>query len=433
MARVSRFLFALSLSALALECNDASPHSAADAGAGETSVVVEDAGSGGASTADAGTADAGATEADAGAGGTLEARVDGGLQLDLDASLPPPELTEQAACGVGTAVASLRSLNLLVMFDRSGSMVTTSSVDPITGLNRWQTATSGLVSFFGDPHAAGLGVALRFFPDDYGVGRCTNGACDAVACSEVRVELGTLTAEPAPADAQEAALIDAVSLSAPASDSFLAGGTPISAALDGALRWASAQKRAHADQETVVILVTDGEPLGCAEDFDDISALASDALAAAGVSTYAIGLADSLGNGLNTAHMDQLAKAGGTERAFFINDGPLAASALVDLFSAIRGKSLPCDFPIPEATDEGKPVDPALLNLNFTGADGAQAGFTKVSNAAHCGKALSWYYDDEALPTRISLCPKACALASAEAHAKVEILVGCKPNLEVPR
>ena len=56
-----------------------------------------------------------------------------------------------------------------------------------------------------------------------------------------------------------------------------------------------------------------------------------------------------------------------------------------------------------------------------------------MSDAAHYGKVLSWYYDDDALPTRIVLCPKACALASAEAYAKVESLLSCKPKLEVPR
>lgn len=361
----------------------------------------------------------------------------GGVQVDVDmdasaAGSPSDELTEDAACGTGEAGASLLPISLLVMFDRSGSMVNDNSIDPVTGMNRWETATSALGDFFKDPKAAGLGVALRFFPHDLPAAGCTASACDVDACSKVLVDMGTLTEDSAPTDTQEAALLDAITTSTPGGNTR-GEGTPMYAALDGALTWATAYQAAHPEQKTVVVLVTDGSPNGCDEDFDHISALASDAVASSGVTTYAIGLADSNGNGVNPDNMNQLAKAGGTDQAFFINDGPTASAELLAAFDAIRGMALSCDFPMPEATDDGKPVDPSLVNVTFTSGGGDETTFTKVEDADHCGDAASWYYDDDKAPTRIYLCPSACDVASTDPMAKLTVLVGCKPKLEVPR
>jgi len=389
----------------------------------------------GAPTADGAPAAAGPTAGQSaggdwsGSGGTS-----GGITIDVDTSMtPPPEgLTEDAACGIGTARARLQQLTLMVMFDRSGRMVNSGSVDPVTMLNRWQRATAALTSFFQNPKAAGLGVALRFFPDNYPVGRCTNAACDVDACARVFVDAGTLTADPAPADAHEAALLDAIAVSAPA-DGAMGGGEPIHAALEGALSWAATYQAQHDNQKTAVVLVTDGNPLGCNEDFRDIASLAADALAMNGVPTYAIGLADSMGNGANTDLMNQVATAGGTKRAFFVNDSPTSAAVLLDAFDTIRGAALPCDFPLPDATDNGKPVDTTNVNVTFRAIDGEETTFTKAEAEAKCGTEASWYYDDEGAPTRIYLCPTACNLAAHELGAEFEVLVGCKTRIQTPR
>jgi hypothetical protein len=392
------------------------------------------AGSGPLTSAGRGSSGGSSGSGSGGAGGSAATGTGGTIHVDLDASMEAGEVTEDAACGTGRADANLLPVNLMMMFDRSGSMVNEDSIDPVTLLNRWDTATQGLITFFQDPTADGLGVALRFFPHDEPVAGCTssNDACDAAACAEVLVDMGTLTAESAPTDAQEAALIDAIEMYPPPMSGSMGAGTPIYAALDGALRWASAYQLEHAEQKTVVVFVTDGEPNGCNEDFDDISDLAADALDMAGVSTYAIGLADSMGNGVNQDDMNQLAAAGGTEEAFFINDGPTASAALIEAFNAIRGMSLSCDFPMPEATNDGNPVDPLLVNVTFTAGDGTESTFTKVTDAAACGTATSWYYDDETAPTRIYLCPAACDAVASDPMAKFQVLVGCKPKIEPP-
>lgn len=92
--------------------------------------------------------------------------------------------------------------------------------------------------------------------------------------------------ESAPTDAQELALTNAVDDTSPS------GGTPISAALDGAIQFCSQFLTTHPDHKVVAILVTDGEPNGCTEDIPSISGIAANGLVE-GVPTYTIGLAGS--------------------------------------------------------------------------------------------------------------------------------------------
>ncbi len=334
----------------------------------------------------------------------------------VDASPPADQpLSEDNACGQGMAEAKLKPVNMLVMFDRSGSM---------NNNNKWTNASAALTAFFQDPNAAGLRVALRFFPHDNPASGCSggnNGACDANACSQPLVPIGELTADPAPTDTQEGALVTAVMNSAPGGGGGGGSGTPTYAALDGALRWATSYQPMHPDETTVVVFVTDGMPNGCDENFDDISQLAADALANTGVATYAIGL-----EGSSTDQMNQLAQAGGTMQAIFIDTSASAEQELVDALNAIRGQALSCDFPMPQASDPGMMIDPAKVNVTFTPSTGMAGTLGQVSDESACGTTNSWYYDMPSAPTRITLCPAACDLVRSDPNAKLEILLGCQ-------
>jgi hypothetical protein len=323
-------------------------------------------------------------------------------------------LDEGNACGVGMATAMLTPVNMLVMFDRSGSMEDD---------DKWPNATAALSTFLRDPGTDGLGVALRFFPHDEPAEGCTEDGCDAQACSEPLVDIGTLLAEPAPMDTHEAQLIGAIEASPPNDDNNNGGGggTPIYAALDGALRWATAYEEAHADQSTVVIFVTDGEPNGCDEDFDNISQLASDAHDAAGIATFAIGL-----EGSSEEQMDQLAQAGGTDSGIFISNSANAEEELLAALNMIRGLTLSCDFPMPEPIDQDTAIDPARVNVTFTPSSGPASTLPQVDGEGACASTTSWHYDDAANPTRIMLCPAACDLARGDAEGMLQILLGCE-------
>ncbi len=347
---------------------------------------------------------------------------------DGDGSLQP-----DSGCGTGSARAMLEPVSMFVMFDRSGSMI---MQDPPT---RWDYAAQALTAFFQDPEAADLMVALRFFPHDSPAAGCTNNAmtgCNAMACSQPLIPLMAdpamplpkLTADPAPTDTLEAELLASITASVPTmGGGTMNGGTPTSVALDGALQWAAAHQAAfpRPQQQTVVVFVTDGQPNGCDTNFDNISMIASSALAASGIRTYVVGLTDMAAN---LDFLQQLAVAGGTEQAFIIEDGATAAMELVDTLKAIQGSALSCNFPFPVPEDGGM-ADPTKINVDYT--PGGVAGtppvpFYRVDNMAACMTGDQWYYDDNANPTQIFLCPATCTTVTADPGAQLDIEIGCE-------
>jgi hypothetical protein len=326
------------------------------------------------------------------------------------------------ACATGTASASLSDVRMLVMFDRSGSM--NDEADENTGASRWDLASAALSGFFQEPSAGGLQVALRFFPHDEPADGCNDDDCDVNACAEPLVPLAVLSTDPAPADAHEAALVMATAAATPPEDNGggnqgSSQGTPISAALSGALAWAAAERMAAPEEKAVVVLVTDGEPNGCEEEIDAIAQLSADAFASAQILTYAIGL-----TGSQESDMDAIAAAGGTTEGIFISDGATAQQELLAALTAIRGSILDCDFPMPEASG-GLMVDPSQINVNYTPAGGMTTTLGRVPDAASCGTGPGWYYDNPQNPTTILLCPESCNQASGSYDASLEILLGC--------
>jgi hypothetical protein len=297
------------------------------------------------------------------------------------------------------------------------------------GDTRWDLTSAALKAFFADPEESGLKLALRFFPHDLPAEGCRKEEedapnCNVNACAMPLVPLGALTADAAPTDAQEKALLDATDMSAPPN---VSQGTPIFAALSGALQWATNQRGMTPTENSVVVLVTDGEANGCNNDIGDISQLAADAFAANQIRTYAIGL-----TGSQEGDMDQIAEAGGTEKGIFVADGNNATQQLKDALGAIRGEVLDCDFPMPEPKP-GIDVDPALINVNYTPSGGMETTLTQVANADACGANPSWYYDNVAAPTRIILCKNTCDTITADPMASLQILLGCATSSDVPK
>jgi hypothetical protein len=95
--------------------------------------------------------------------------------------------------------------------------------------------------------------------------------------------------------------------------------------------------------------------------------------------------------------------------------------------AVIRSAKLSCDLAIPKPANQT--IDPAKVNVQVDAASGATTLLPKVANAAACGTTEGWYYDNEAAPTKVLLCPRACDLANAQVGVgkagKVEVLFGC--------
>lgn len=90
-----------------------------------------------------------------------------------------------------------------------------------------------------------------------------------------------------------------------------------------------------------------------------------------------------------------------------------------------RSSRIACDLAIPSPPG-GSVLDPRLVNVVVRGAREALIG--KVAGAAACRATGGWYYDDEARPTRVNLCPASCERAQDELRAgsaTIEVQFGC--------
>lgn len=304
-----------------------------------------------------------------------------------------------SACASTTVSAEVRPLVAYMLFDRSGSM---------NDDGKWEAATAALEQFFGSPDAAGLGVALNFFPPLGSSQVCTTAAYEVPV-----VGLGTLTSSSAPSDAHEQALLDAIAATSPGGND-----TPTYHALQGAYAWAGNHLEANPSDRVVVIVVTDGDPQGCVVAGGAQAAaeqLAADELAENGIHTYAIGL-----EGSSDVNMDALASAGGTGEAIMIGADSIS-STLVDALGNIKVSKLACEFAIPEGDD----LDTNHVNVCFTPGGGDEATLGYVQDESACTSGAQWYFDDPANPSQIVLCPATCAAAQADEQAQVEVVIGC--------
>jgi Mg-chelatase subunit ChlD len=347
-----------------------------------------------------------------GAGGSIG--IDGAL--GAAGSAGTGMLDPDASCANDVQQGGIVQVNMLVMFDRSGSM--NDEIDD--NQTRWEAASTALKAFFQDAGSAGMDVALRFFPHDQPAAGCNDDDCNESACAQELVAIGPLTADPAPADAQEQRLVDAVNAATPGGNNN-GGGTPTFAALSGAEQWATAHQAANPNERTVVVFVTDGQPNGCNEDTAAIAALADAARTSSGVLTYAIGISAGVDDGI----MDPIAAAGGTNQAIMIADGN-AQSALLTALQNIRGQVLSCNFVMPRPRDPSQTIDPTRVNVNYTpSGGGAPALVGGVNSAADCGSTDGWYYDNPSAPTQIILCPATCATVQADPNPQIQVVLGC--------
>ena len=301
------------------------------------------------------------------------------------------------SCSGAGSTATFKKVNMFVTVDKSGSMS-----DP----NRWVPAMNALKAFFGDPSSAGLGVALRFWPDN-SPSACGAPTCSAVNCSQPLVPLGTLTVPAAPIDTQEQALINAINSKAPG------GMTPMSAALAGATLWASNFQQANPNEQAVVVLITDGQPTECDTNVANIAGYAANAFNNFGVATYVIGIA-----GVSQATIDTIAQAGGGQSFFIAQNGNTQAELLAAM-KAIQGDAVSCTFDLPNAGL----FDPNNITVEYTPSNGPPVPLAEVSGPGACG--AGWYLDDPQNPTKVTLCPSTCSTVQADTGASVQVIAGC--------
>ena len=348
-----------------------------------------DGGDGGSGSGNSGAGASGATTTD-----------DGEIKTSTDTE------TNFEECAAATEAAATLPLNMFIAIDKSGSMANNS---------KWTKAKAAFLGYFQDPENTNpeskVNVALRFWPD----GDCNATTCNINACSNPQVPLGPL-ADPDHVQS----LVSLYNSKNPD------GNTPMYAALGGAAKWGieNAQTGEGATA-TVIIFVTDGEPVGCDENINNIAQHASNAFSTAQVKTFAVGLA-----GSKEADMAKLAVAGGTGTPFLIGNGDAQADLSAAL-KEIQKTTLACVFAMPEAQGPD-PIDKDLVNLTYTPAGAEPVTISKVEDATKCDSAggWGWYYDDNEKPNIIQLCPALCDNVQKFEGGKINIVLGCQSKVE---
>jgi hypothetical protein len=352
---------------------------------------------GGGSTFGGSSAGKGGSGAGTGADG---AAANGGTGLSIVVDSSPGSggqtVTDANACEGVSEKADLVPLDLYIMLDRSGSMV----------LGQWwDDVVSALKQFIGSPASTGLGVGLQVFP---GSPECMLGTY-----STPRVPIEGL---PANKPNLENAL-----------DQVVPGGqTPTRPALEGAIGYMTEWLLRYPAHRGVVVLATDGQPNNCASDVESVAQVARDgADQNPKVLTFVIGV------GLSLANLDAIAQAGGTEKAFLVDTAGNVADQFIQALDAIRGGSVACEYLIP--TPASGTIDKNKVNVSYQpSAGGDPESFPKAFGAADCGTSEAWFYDDEAAPTKVVLCPAACAKVKGDAGATVSVVFGCETTVKPP-
>jgi hypothetical protein len=310
------------------------------------------------------------------------------------------------AC-VSTSKSALTfQLDILFLVDTTGSMLAN---------GKWDSQTKALSAFFTDPRAEGIGVGIKFFPDFEGA----YPICDDNVYAVPDVSISPLSQ------------VHAGMLNVAMSQRSPLGGTPLGSAVQGGLRFASTWKKQNPEHNVVLVLATDGlpddtckftPPGRVANTISAVSAEVKSAYEASPpVPTYVIGVGSEL------APLNDVANAGGTGQAVFIDTTKDVASQMVAAFDAIRRKELTCEYAIPVPSGSSQ-IDYTKVNIRFVDELG-YADFLYVASPENCNKTnYGWFYDNPATPSRIILCEPFCSEVKASRTGKIDVAYGCQRN-----
>lgn len=366
-----------------------------------------------------------------GSGGTIgvggSAAGGGTLNTDSGSTGGSSQLGD-AACATATYDGERQPLDMHIVFDRSGSMDTSTG----SGQSLWNATKQAFLQFIASPDTVGIGVGLQLFPPGTGSGANCFGA-PPPNCPTGCIPFGTfcvpagdegcnandylppvVVIQQLPGVAQQ--LTNALNATSPG------GGTPTRPAMEAAATAVTAYAKQNVDRKAIIVLATDGNPNDCNSDIGSVATIAANALAAVPpVSTFVIGINNS---GVNVQGLHQIAQAGGSSQALIV-DPANAGNEFLNAIKQIQGQALGCTFAMP-TPQSGETINPNQVNVWFTpdGGGGEQIIY-KVNGAADCDPNLGgWYYDNNVNPTEIILCPKSCE-AIGGSKGKIRIELGC--------
>jgi hypothetical protein len=332
------------------------------------------------------------------------------VQFSYDGPVEDSSVSQDSACAATSVKAEPVPLDMYIMLDRSGSMGTDCNVGATTA-SKWCYSINALYNFFAAPSSSGMGVALQYFP-------ITGYSCTGAGgtCATPAVGLGLL-----PGLLPQ--LQSSLNVTTPSGSN-----TPTEAGIRGLADFTG--KNQAPGRTMIGILITDGAPNGCNTGASYLGGLLQAHLNATGIRTFVIGM-----TGANFTTLETIAVGGGaaphtnycgtsTTPCHHYSVGSGDPQAFIAVLQAIQNVAIGCQYQVPQ-TDAGL-IDPAKVMVEYTpGSSGSPQELTRVNDASQCGPQGGWYYDNNANPSSITLCPATCSVIQADAKPKVDILLGC--------
>lgn len=403
-----------------------------DGGAGDGGTGAKDAKGEDAPTSDSSSSSDAVSASDSSTDGTTSGDATSAVDAANDVvfsfdtgSKPDSSLTADAACAQASATAQGVPLDMYVLFDRSASMndIWPSSGDCSVGgttPSKWCYAINALADYFNSSAAAGNAAALQYFP-------ISAGACSGSGYSS--------PASPSSGFLSLPSTGFNTSLNGQAPEG---GDTPLEGAIRGITGFTGNTANQRAGRKLIGVIITDGDPTGtCSNTIATLKAILSTHFTNTGITTFVVGM-----TGATFANLETIAEGGGgplhndkvgtltnacgtpgnTCRHWNVNNGD--GNALSEALKQIQKSAVACTFAMP--TTDGGIIDPTQVKVEYrAGGTGTPQTFSKVANAASCTSAGGFYYDNNASPTSITLCPSTCGTVQADSKAKVDILLGC--------
>ena len=334
------------------------------------------------------------------------------------------------ACAQAAVEAKPIGIDVYVLLDKSGSMhgpVSTWQAakgdcnvgDTVN--SKWCKSINALSNYFATPSPNGNRAALNFFS-----GTLTDTQCGGALYSTPQVPIVGFVSLP-----------DTNSFASAMNGEVPGGETPTEAALRGVVIYTGMPNTYVAGRQRVGVLVTDGYPTSCETSASKLAAIADAHYTNVSVPIFMVGM-----DGADFTHLETMAvgghgalhakNAGGLANAcgngksqcqsWNIGDG--SNNALAVALEQIQYEAAACSFAMP--TSDAGIIDPSTVRVEYLQGGATAKTLSHVTGTSACTSSGGFYFDSNASPTTIKLCPTTCGLVRTDSKAKVQVLLGCE-------